>query len=135
MNKLKLFAPAILRIGLALVFLWFGLNQIIKPADWVGYIPDWVANLSPFSVTTLVYLNGAFEIIFGTALFLGFFTRIAALLLFLHIADITLTVGLDAVGVRDFGLTVATLVIFLNGADFFTLDRFVKEESTSSDVA
>lgn len=134
MNKLKEFAPVILRIGLALVFLWFGLNQIIKPSDWVGYIPDFVVNMSPLSATTLVYLNGAFEVIFGSLLLLGFFTRVSAFLLFLHMAHITLMVGFDAVGVRDFGLTIATLVIWLNGADFFTLDRFVNEESTSSDV-
>lgn len=123
----KKLAPTILRIGLALVFLWFGTNQIIDPAAWVGYIPDWVVSLSSLSAETVVYLNATFEIFFGVALLLGFFTRFVSFFLMLHIIEITYTVGLDATGVRDFGLSVATLVVFLNGADFFTLDKFMRE--------
>ncbi|MCF7865435.1 MAG: DoxX family protein [Candidatus Pacebacteria bacterium] len=130
-NTGKVIAPTILRIGLALVFLWFGVNQIVNPTAWVAYIPDWVVSLSSLSAETIVYLNAAFEIFFGVALFLGFFTRFVSFFLMLHIFEITYTVGFDATGVRDFGLSVAALVVFLNGADFFTLDRFMKEESSS----
>jgi len=64
------------------------------------------------SAVTLVHLNGVFEIIFGTALLLGFFTQLSAFLLALHMLDITFTVGFDSIGVRDFGLSIATIVIF-----------------------
>lgn len=126
MQKLNLFSGTILRIGLALVFLWFGIDQIIDTRSWIGYIPDWVTHYSGLQAATVVYLNGVFEIVFGTALLFGLFTRIVAFVLFLHIADITFTVGFDAIGVRDFGLTVATFVIFVQGSDFFTLDRYIQ---------
>jgi len=132
MNKLKRLSPTILRIGLALVFLWFGTSQIMKPSDWVGFIPDWVAGASTLSATIIVYLNGTLEIILGAALLLGLFTRIVSLLLFLHLIGIMYTVGFDALGVRDFGLTVAMLCIFLNGHDVLTLDRFMRKGAPAS---
>lgn len=122
-------SPSLLRIGIALVFLWFGTDQIIEPSAWVAYIPDWVISFSALSATTIVYLNATFEIFFGMALFLGFFTRFAAFFIMLHMINITYTVGLDAIGVRDFGLSVATIAIWLNGADFLTLDNFMKERN------
>ena len=124
----KAIAPSLLRVGIALVFLWFGTDQIIEPNAWVAYIPDWVVSLTSLSAVTVVYINSVFEIFFGMALFLGFFTRFVAFFIMLHMIDITYTVGLDAIGVRDFGLAVAAIVIWLNGADFFTLDTFMKEE-------
>ena len=124
MNKLPYFAPVVLRIGISLVILWFGVSQLIDATQWVAYVPDYVVSISHFSATTIVYLNGLFEVIFGSLLLLGFFTRTAALLLALHMLDITLTVGYDQTGVRDFAISIATIAIFLNGIDWLSLDRW-----------
>lgn len=129
MEKLKTFSPFILRVGISLVFLWFGSNQIMDPKTWVGFVPDSVVSMSHLDVNTLVYLNGIFEITLGSALLLGFFTRLSALLLALHIIDITYIVGFDATGVRDFGLSIATLAVFLNGMDTISLDYWTKRQS------
>jgi uncharacterized membrane protein YphA (DoxX/SURF4 family) len=126
MQKLRVFSPVILRIGIALVFLWFGANQLSDVNSWIGYIPSWITDISGLSAQTIVYMNGTFEIIFGTALLFGFYTRFVAFFLMLHMIDITFTVGLDQIGVRDFGLSIAMIAIWLNGSDFFTLDRFMK---------
>ncbi len=117
MYKYTKYSPIILRIGLALVFLWFGMNQISNTVSWVDYVPEWAVRLSSLSADTIVRLNGVFEILFGTALLFGFFTQIAAFLLFLHIAGITFTIGFDPTGIRDLGLTVAMLSVWLNGVD------------------
>jgi uncharacterized membrane protein YphA (DoxX/SURF4 family) len=127
MDKLRIFSSPLLRLGLAFVFLWFGVSQIINPSAWIAYIPDWVVNNSPVDSTILIYLNAGFEIIFGSALFLGFFTRFVAFFLLLHIANITFTLGFDAIAVRDFGLTVAMIVVYFNGDDFLTLDKFMHQ--------
>ena len=126
---MKKYAPAVLRIGIALVFLWFGTQQIINPDMWVGYIPEWLVGIFSLSALKLVYFNGVFEIFFASALLLGYFTRVSALLLALHMLDITYIVGFDAVGVRDFGLSIATIAIFMFGIDTFSLDYFCKDEA------
>ncbi len=120
---IKISGTSVLRIGMSMVFLWFATQQFIAPELWVGFIPQWILNISPVSAVTLVHFNGALELVFGSTLLFGLFTKTSALILSLHMAHITVMVGYDAIGVRDFGLAVATFSVFLTGADFFTVDH------------
>jgi len=122
---LKINGATLLRIGISFVFLWFGSQQFLHPEMWIGFIPEWVIHLSPVGAVTLLHINGALELVFGTTLLFGFFTRVSALILALHMGHITTMMGYSSIGVRDFGLTVATFAIFLNGADHITLDNFL----------
>ena len=61
--------------------------------------------------------------IFGLLLLFGWQTRIVALLLALHLFDIMWTVGYGEIGVRDFGLAMGTLVVFMNGPDLFCVQE------------
>ncbi len=119
-------APTILRVAMALLFLWFGISQISDPTSWIGFVPQSIATLTHLSVNTLVMINGTAEIILGTMLLLGLCTRVVAFLLFLHLLDITFTVSLDAIGIRDLGLAIAVFIVFLNGWDYYTLDRYIR---------
>ncbi len=121
LQKFHEYAPAILRISVSLVFLWFGFTQLFHPSSWVSYLPQWTGKFI-ISQTTIVILNALFEIFFGILLLIGFYTRLSALLLGVHLLGITLSIGLNATGIRDFGLTFATLAIFLYGPDKLTLD-------------
>lgn len=123
--SLTIRGTTVLRVGISLVFLWFGIQQLASPDMWIGFIPEWIIKMSPVSPVTLVHFNGALEVVFGTALILGFFTRISALVLALHMAHITFLVGYDSIGVRDFGITIGAFSIFLNGADAFSLDQLL----------
>ncbi len=114
---LRLYAPAVLRYALSLVILWFGLQQVMHPADWTAYVPDSVTTMLHVSALSLVMFNAAFELLFGTLLILGIQTRWVALLLALHLLDIMYTVGYGEIGVRDFGLAIATFSIFMYGSD------------------
>ena len=75
-NHLDKYAAPVLRFGLVMLFLWFGLSQIISPGDWVAWVPELASALMP--AHTIILLNGAFETILGLALAAGFLTRIAA---------------------------------------------------------
>lgn len=132
LKKLNTYSPTILRIGISLVFIWFGTQQLLYSDAWTIFLPDWLVSMSPIAPTTILKINGVMEIILGSALLLGICTRVSALLLTLHMAGITLTVGYDAIGVRDFGLTIATLSIFLNGADAMTVDKRVFSKELTS---
>ncbi|MBI5126587.1 MAG: DoxX family protein [Candidatus Taylorbacteria bacterium] len=131
-DRLTKYAPIVVRIGVSLVFLWFGLSQLSNTAMWVQMIPDWVISLSGLSATTIVHFNGSFEIVFGLALLVGLCTRVTAFFLALHMLHITLTVGYTAVGVRDFGLTLAAFSVFFHGLDTGTFDYWMKKKQNIS---
>ena len=125
-KSLSIYAAPILRIGMALVFLWFGTSQLMNPQMWTIWVPDWIVNLAP-SAEFVVYSNGILEIILGIMLLLGFWTRIVAAILAVHLAGIVLSVGYTATGVRDFGLTIATAAVALHGNDAFTLQEYLRK--------
>lgn len=120
---METYAPSVLRIGMSVVMLWFSFEQFIHTAQWTAYVPDSVVALSGLSAITLVYFNALFELIFGTMMLFGWKTRVAALLLALHLLDITYVVGYGQIGVRDLGLAIATFVVFMNGADYLSIDQ------------
>lgn len=117
MQTLKVYAPSVLRITMAVVILWFGAQQFINTANWLGYVPDSIISLTHLSRETIVYLNGTAELVLGTLLLFGIWTRWVAFLLALHLLDIMYTVGYGEIAVRDFGLAIATLVVWMNGPD------------------
>jgi len=129
-ENLEQAGPVILRLGLALVFLWFGFSQLMSPTQWTSFLPSFVS-IVPISAVKFVLLNGWFEIVAAVLLILGAYTRLAALLLALHLFGITFTIGWNALGIRDFGLAVATLVIFLQGAGSFSIDNSQKNKATN----
>ena len=136
LDKKKEYGTSIVRYGVSLVFLWFGANQILDPSSFLGYLPSWAVNtvqmmhmqiITPGAFSLLlISLNGIFEVILGTALILGIFTRLAAFFLAAHLAMISFTVGYNEIGVRDFGLAMATFSLVLSKPDPLTLDKKLK---------
>lgn len=120
-SNARRFSPVVLRYGLVLLFLWFGLSQVTDPAGWVSWVPEWASGLFG-GAATVVLLNGAFEVIFGVALAVGFYTRVSAFLLALHLFVLAFEIGYNDIGVRDFALAIATLAVALHGPDFLTVD-------------
>ena len=123
--KIKMLAlsPIVLRIGIGLVIMWFGLQQIANPSGWVVYLPEFTKSL-PISQINFVLLNGYFELVFGALLIAGFYLRIVALLLALHMAGIVLSVGYNEIGVRDFGILTALVAIFFHGPSDWSTQEF-----------
>ena len=117
------YAASLLRYGMAAVILWFSFQQFMDATAWIAYVPDSAVALSHVSATVLVYFNALFELVFGILLVFGWQTRIVALLLALHLFDIMWIVGYGEIGVRDFGLAVATLVVSMNGSDALCIQR------------
>jgi uncharacterized membrane protein YphA (DoxX/SURF4 family) len=112
---------------MSIIVLWFGIQQLMNPAQWTIFLPSWAGSL-PISAVTFVLLNGWVECTFGLLLIAGFYTRIIALLLALHLYGIAFTLGYNAIGVRDFGLSTALLSVFFYGPDTWSLDRkFLKK--------
>ena len=104
----------LLRLGLASVFLWFGVEQLINPLEWIGFVPDFASKFF-LNTTQIVLINGLFETLGATLLILGVYTRLIALLLGLHMLGIAISIGINPIGVRDFGLAFATISLGLIG--------------------
>ena len=120
-KKFSNYSPNILRIGVSLVFLWFGINQVLDPNYFTSYLPDFILNFS--NPVNFVIFNGIFEVIFGILLLLGLFTRLVSIILTLHLFGVIFSLGYNEISVRDFGLMISSFVVFLNGKDSWCLDR------------
>ena len=123
----KEYSPAFLRIGMGLVFLWFGSNQLINPEDWIGYLPSFLLGVARPEL--FMYGNGTLEVVLGVCLVAGLFVRLSAVILALHLIGIISSLGYNAVAVRDFGLMMATIVVALNGSDQFCLSEKMKKKN------
>ena len=121
MEKYKGYAPIVLRISISLLVLWFGLNNIFNTELLIGYLPQYAYNL-PIEPLTIMLFTGIFETLFGALLLIGLFTRLSSLLLTIHIFIIAISLGYNDIAIRDYGLALATLVVFLNGPDKYCLD-------------
>lgn len=113
------FAPVVVRIGVSLVFLWFGINQIATPELFVGYVPAFFAG----KASLFLLLNGIFQTVFAAMLLVGLFTRFVSFVLVLCLIGIIYSVGYNEIGVRDFGLLMATISICMNGSDALCLEK------------
>ncbi len=129
-KNLSAYAPIVLRLALTGVYVWFGTSQIVNAGAWTSIVPAWATGLSGMDATTIVHLNGVLEIIIGALLALGIFVRWAALILFLHLLVIAADLGISPIGVRDFGLALATLALALQGEDKWCL--LYKQEKTAA---
>jgi len=125
MQDLKCYAPIIVRIGLSLVVLWFGINQLIRPDYFIGYLPTFLFESS--YATIFIILNGLFEIILGAFLIAGLFTRIAAIILAIHLFFIAISLGYNENAIRDLGLTLALFSIFLAGEDQWCISHKLRK--------
>ncbi len=123
------YAPIVLRLGLTAVFTWFGVSQIVNTGAWVGLVPVWATGIFGLSAVNIVHINGILEIVGALLLGTGFFVRYVAAILALHLFVITSHLGLSAIGVRDFGLSFATLAIALFGNDKYCQSFKEKQES------
>lgn len=131
----ELYAPSVLRFGMAAVILWFSFAQFLHADVWTAYVPDGAVAITHVSAIVLVYFNAVFELIFGILLTFGWRTRLVAFLLAAHLFDIMWIVGYGEIGVRDFGLALATLVVFMNGPDILCIqqkNKIIEPVSNSS---
>lgn len=120
-DKYKPFAPAIVRLGLGLVFLWFGLTQIFNGQSFLGYLPSFAKQI-PLAPLTLILLNGILDTVIGLFYIIGILTRLTAFVAMLHLCLVVIGLGYNDIAVRDVGLIIMSLSVMINGADYWTFD-------------
>lgn len=107
----------VLRIGIAVVFLWFGIDKFIHPQYWLdAWVPIWVQSavmavrLSP---QNFIILTGMFEVFVGLSLATGFFMRLFSAAGALFLVVIVVVNGIPLILVHDIGLIGGLVAIAL----------------------
>lgn len=104
----------ILRVGLAVTFLWIGILIFREPEAWGGLLQPWAAELILGSLKTAMIGTALLDIAIGIFLLINVFTWLAALLGALHLVIVLATTGITAVTVRDIGLLAAAVALVVS---------------------
>ena len=110
-------AQILLTIGLVLVFGWFGIDKLIEPLLWRGYMPRWMDGLMGMPVDTWLVVVGVGEMAMALLLLIPIRkVRMAgAALIALHlvviVAQLFIDSGWNDLVVRDIGLFFASIAL------------------------
>lgn len=102
----------ILRVAIAITFLWIGILILQNPEGWGGMVFPWVANLLP-SVKAAMVGTAILDLAVGALLLVDVATWFAALLGSLHLLVVLAVTGINPITIRDIGLLGGTLALFL----------------------
>jgi hypothetical protein len=101
----------LLRVGLALVFLYAGISSLQHPLDWVGFLPAFMT--SAIAATTLIKFFAVYELCLALWLISGKQLKYSALLCALTLSGIVLTNPSQLITTfRDVGLAFMALALF-----------------------
>lgn len=101
--------------ALAYVFLFFGIDKLIRPLLWIGWIPPVLEEIFGLTRNQWLSVVGVVESILGLLLLIPKMKlqRIVVALMALHLlAVLTQTGVFTDIGVRDTGLLLASVALF-----------------------
>ncbi len=107
------YSNLVLRLSLAAVFLWFGIDKFFHPDYWFNaWVPQSVAAIWEsvgLGAMDIVYVSAVFEILVGVSLITNIFVFFFSALSVLFLIGIMFFSGFSEVLVRDIGLMGAFL--------------------------
>ena len=115
----------ILRIGLAVTFLWIGVLILRNPEAWGGYMRPWAAGLLPVPVTQVMIGTAILDIVIGVFLLINFLPRLTAIVGAIHLAVILIVSGITDITVRDIGLLAGMLALVIDSPPQPITDKII----------
>lgn len=107
----KPYAFHILRVGMAITFLWIGVLILQSPEAWGGFLKPWAANLLVLPLKQAMIMTAILDIGIGFFLLIDVFTWFVSLLAAVHLASVLTVSGIDAITVRDIGLLAGAVAL------------------------
>lgn len=104
----------ILRVGMAITFLWIGILILKDPQGWSGYIQSWLLDLLPLTPTHIMISTAILDITIGALLLIDKLTWQASLVGALHLVTVLIASGINSITVRDIGLLAGCLSLSLH---------------------
>ncbi len=101
----------ILRIGMAITFLWIGVLIFKEPESWGGFVQPWVVKLLPVPLREAMIGTAVLDFILGLLMLLDVWVWLAAAIASAHLIMVLTVSGIDSITVRDIGLLAATLAL------------------------
>jgi len=120
----------ILRVGVAVTFLWIGILIFKEPEAWGSLLQPWAAGLLPVSIREAMIGTAILDLAIGALLLTGFAVWLGALIGALHLVVVLVTAGINAVTVRDIGLLSASVALM---ASSLSDSAWIKEMMKKSD--
>jgi uncharacterized membrane protein YphA (DoxX/SURF4 family) len=113
----------ILRVGLAITFLWIGVLIFKNPESWGGYLQPWAAGLLPIPLEQAMIGTAILDIVIGAFLLIDFLPWLAALVGAIHLIIVLAVSGITDITVRDIGLLVAALALIIDSLPQSIINR------------
>ncbi|MBI4135662.1 hypothetical protein HY477_02925 [Candidatus Uhrbacteria bacterium] len=100
----------VLRLSLAVTFVWIGFFIAQDPESWgTGFIKPWAQELLPVPLLEIMKATAVLDIVVGLVLLSRKYGWIAGAVGSLHLLGVLIVAGVDAITIRDVGLLGATL--------------------------
>ncbi len=110
MNKISF---NILRIGLAITFLWIGFMIWQDPEAWGSYLMPWAVKLLPAPIKEVMIATAVADMAIGVLFLINRFVWFAALAATVHLIVVIVTSGINEGTVRDIGILAASTALGL----------------------
>lgn len=101
----------ILRVGLAITFLWIGVLIFKNPEAWGGYLQPWAAGLLPIPLAQAMIGTAILDVTIGAFLLIDFLPWLAALVGAVHIIIVLTVSGITDITVRDIGILAGVVAL------------------------
>lgn len=103
----------VLRVGLAITFLWIGVLIFKEPQAWGGYLQPWAVGFLPVPIAQAMISTAVLDIIIGLFLLLDLFVWVAAVIGAIHILIVLTVSGITDITVRDIAIFAAASAVFV----------------------
>ncbi len=115
----------ILRVGLAITFIWIGILIIKNPEAWGGYLEPWVVGLLPIPIVQAMIGTAFLDIVIGVLLLFNSFVWLAALVGAIHIIIVLTVSGITDITVRDIGILAAAVALTVDSLPKTITDKIM----------
>ncbi len=104
----------ILRVGIAITFLWISVLIFKEPESWGRLIQPWTLNFVSIPLKTAMIETAILDLIIGFFLLIEKYTYIFSILAALHLLVVLIVVGINAATVRDLGLLAGSIALIFD---------------------
>lgn len=117
----------ILRVGMAITFIWIGILILKSPESWAGYMQPWAVKLLPVPAELALVSTAILDIFIGVLFLIDWMTWLAGLLGAFHLVTVLTVSGITDITVRDIGLMAGCIVIMIESLPLSFKYKFLKK--------